>query len=112
MIQEKNIPTTLNLNPSVLDGFLSHKAKEGRDDATVMIAGLPCDREDLPDSVALSEEEFMDGLRKQGLVGGAVLAAGAEGLMAGRLLAAAHGLLLERSLLGGLESCLLGGIES
>ena len=66
MIQEKNIPINLDLKPSVLDGFLSHNAKEGQGEATVMIAGLPWAKEDLPDAVALSEAEFMEGLRKKG----------------------------------------------
>ena len=63
MIQEKNIPINLDIKPSVLDGFLSHNAKEGQGEATVMIAGLPWAKEDLPDAVALSEAEFREGLR-------------------------------------------------
>ena len=31
-----------------------------------MIAGVPGARKDLPDTVALSEVEFLDGLRKEG----------------------------------------------
>ena len=66
MVSEKNIPTTLDLKPIALDSFLSKDVKESQSEATIMIAGQPWAREDLPDTVTLNEAEFMEGLRKKG----------------------------------------------
>ena len=41
MVPEKNIPTTLDLKPSILDNLLSHDVKESQSEATIMIAGQP-----------------------------------------------------------------------
>ena len=66
MIPEENIPITIDLKPSTLDRYLPEDVRNGLSKATIMIAGQPCDREMLPDTVTTDRTEFMNGLRENG----------------------------------------------
>ena len=66
MIPEENIPITIDRKPSTLDRYLPEDVRNGLSKATIMIAGQPCDREMLPDTVTTDRTKFMDGLKANG----------------------------------------------
>ena len=66
IVPEENVPKSIDLNPRALDRFTSSRGVGKQDTDTIMIAGIPYTRKDLPANVALSEVEFLDGLKKQG----------------------------------------------
>ena len=65
IVPEENVPKSIDINPRALDKFTSTGGIGKQDTDTIMVAGIPYTRKDLPASVALSEIEFMDGLKEQ-----------------------------------------------
>ena len=67
MAPEKNVPTEIDLHPSTLEQYLPKNIKQGlRKAATVMIAGQPWNKGELPATVTTDKNKFLADLKATG----------------------------------------------